>query len=318
MRFDECWKYMIDCVYIAASKLDARFTRICVASVRYFHSEIPIRLLVGGCLARGLADELRRYWGVRIADIPKGDHGWGFVKLEPLFAPPGERFLVLDSDTVMAGPVLELANYHDEDLIVDNENVSPEVAKAVYYDFEKAAEEGIPVPGPAFLFNTGQWFGRSGILSRADFGDLVQWGFPPRVTNPRIFKNGEQGVLNFVANELLRLGRLRVARVPLMRWPGHGMQGLEANTFLQRAATPIVVHWAGMKRVRQRNMVGADLLAYFEDIYYQRFPFGRARRIVSNCQNALTHCLDGIRVRARLAFRKLANPPLAKVHLRVN
>ena len=33
---------MIDCVYIAASRLDARFTRTCVASVRYFHPQIPV------------------------------------------------------------------------------------------------------------------------------------------------------------------------------------------------------------------------------------------------------------------------------------
>ena len=50
---------MIDCVYIAASGSDARYTRICVASVRYFYPEIPIRLLVGGALQRGLAAELR-------------------------------------------------------------------------------------------------------------------------------------------------------------------------------------------------------------------------------------------------------------------
>jgi hypothetical protein len=304
---------MIDCVYIAASKLDARFTRICVASVRYFYPEIPIRLLVGGRLQRGLAHELRRYWGVRIADIPKGNYGWGFVKLEPLFAPPGERFLVLDSDTVMAGPVLELADYSDEDLIVDNENVSPEVAKAVYYDFEKAAEERIPVPGPAFLFNTGQWFGRSGILSRRDFGDLVQWGFPPRLTNPTIFKNGEQGVLNFVANELLRLGKIRVAHVPLMRWPGHGMQELEVNTVSQRAATPIIIHWAGMKRVRQREMVGADLLSYFEKIYYQRLPYGRMRWLMAAGQDSLAHWLHAVQVRVQLASRKYIVLPSLEV-----
>ena len=41
----------IDCVYIAASTLDARLTRICVAHVRYFYPTIRIKLLVGGALA---------------------------------------------------------------------------------------------------------------------------------------------------------------------------------------------------------------------------------------------------------------------------
>src|SRR5437868_14848844 len=97
----------INCIYITASTRDARYTRICVASVRYFCPEVPILLLVGGELESGLESELRRYWGVQTADLPRGDYGWGFVKLEALFGVPGQKFLVLDSDTVITGPVLE-------------------------------------------------------------------------------------------------------------------------------------------------------------------------------------------------------------------
>lgn len=302
----------VNCIYIAASALDFRFTRICVASVRYFYQNVPIRLLAGGPLQRGLAEELRHYWDVGIADLPQRDYGWGFVKLEPLFGRPGERFLVLDSDTVMTGPVLEVAAEHDEDFIVDDEHQSPEGAKAIYYDCMKAAEEGSPVPQPAFLFNTGQWFGRSGVLSREDFSGLVEWDAPPRLTNPRIFKNGEQGVLNFVVNEQCRAGKIRVARVPLMRWPGHGMQGLDAEAVSNRSSPSLVVHWAGMKKGRQRDIVGADLLGFFEKQYFQRLPFGRAQRMVVGYQHAVSHWLNAFRVRARLAFRDKVAPRLPK------
>src|SRR5580693_2301981 len=82
-------KSSVDCIYIAASAADARYTRICVASVRYFYPEIPIRILAGGTLQRGLAAELRKCWNVEIADLPiYGDYGWGFVKLEALFGSP--------------------------------------------------------------------------------------------------------------------------------------------------------------------------------------------------------------------------------------
>jgi hypothetical protein len=297
----------LDCIYIAASARDARFTRICVASVRYFYPEVPIRLLAGGCLQRGLEEELRRYWDVGVADLPVGDYGWGFVKLEPLFRSPGERFLVLDSDTVMTGPVLELAAHFDEDFIVDDEKQSPEGAKTLYYDRERAVEEGSPIPAPTFLFNTGQWFGRSGILTREAFGGLVQWGLPPRLVNPLVFKNGDQGVLNFVANEQLRLGRIRVARVSLMRWPGHGMQGLDVHSISKRLAPPLVVHWAGMKMARQCDTVGADLLAFFEKFYYRRLPDGEARRLLAGSRHALSHWMLGAGVRVKLASRKLTN-----------
>src|SRR5579864_5917378 len=75
----------IDCIYIAACARDARLTRICVASIRYFYPEVPIRLLAGDILQCGLAEELHRYWGVGLVDLPSGDYGWGLVKLEPLF-----------------------------------------------------------------------------------------------------------------------------------------------------------------------------------------------------------------------------------------
>src|SRR6266852_2502754 len=129
---------MVDCIYIAASALDSRYTRICVASVRDFYPEVPIRLLAGGPLRRGLEEELRRYWNVSTANSPRRNYGWGFVKLETLFRPPGERFLILDSDPVMTGPVLGLADGRHEDLIVDDEVQSPERAKAIYYDWAKA------------------------------------------------------------------------------------------------------------------------------------------------------------------------------------
>ena len=286
-------------IYIAASPHDGRFTRICVASVRHFYPHVPVRLLAGGPPERGLADELQQYWEVSLSDAPSGDYGWGFVKLEPLFRPAGERFLVLDSDTVITGPVLDLAAEREEDFIVDDEVQPAERAQAIYYDCVRAAEERRPIRTPAFLFNTGQWFGKSGVLSRRDFARFIEWGFPPRLTRPSIFKNGEQGVLNHVVNEQCRAGKITVARVPLMRWPGHGIERLSVDVVSGRSCPPLVVHWAGMKKARQRDMVGADLLAYFEKQYYQRLPSRSARGIVKGLRHATASMAAGIQARVR-------------------
>ena len=297
---------MVDVIYIAASAFDARFTRICVASVRRFYADVPVRLLVGGRLERGLAEELKRYWNVEVADFPRRDYGWGFVKLEPLFEPPGRRFLVLDSDTVITGPVLSLVVDREDEFIVDDEIQSAEGARAIYYDTAKASDEGRPIREPAFLFNTGQWFGKSGALSRELFKGLVDWGPPPKLVNSRVFKNGEQGVLNFVINEQWRAGQIRVARVPLMRWPRHGMQGLDVEAISTRTAPPLVVHWAGMKTGRQRDMIGADLLAYFEQIYYTRMRHGRCLRLMRPVVGAMANGLWRFRTRLQLRLGKMA------------
>ena len=221
---------MVDCVYIAASAGDARYTRICVASVRYFYPEIPIRLLAGGRLQRGLADELQKYWNVGAAQLPAtGDYGWGFVKLEALYGPPGERFLVLDSDTVLTGPVLNMWNDSCAPFLVDDEKQTEADTKRLYYDWENLRKIDPSAQPPEFVFNSGQWFGTAGVLTRADFAPWLDWTMPRKLRHPELFMPGEQGVLNYLFNRKAALEELQVERRPIMRWPGHSMDGLDAE-----------------------------------------------------------------------------------------
>ena len=129
----------IDTVYIAASAKDGRFTRICIASIRHFYPDVRIRILAGGPLEPGLAEELERFWDAPISDVRRGDWGWGFVKLEPLFRPTYERFLVLDSDTAFAGPALEEWSTCDADFLVDAEKQTEADTHRLYYDWREVS-----------------------------------------------------------------------------------------------------------------------------------------------------------------------------------
>ncbi len=295
----------IDCVYVAASALDARFTRICVASIRFSYPDIPIRLLIGGRLQPHLAAELFEYWGVGTAAVAAaGDYGWGFVKLEVLFGPPGERFLVLDSDTLLTGPVFDLWADSGASFLVDDE-VQPEpLAKAIYYDWKKVRQIDPCAQPPRFFFNTGQWFGTAGVLTREDFAPWLMWTMP-RVTTPaNHFMNGDQGILNYVFNQKAALQGLRVERRQIMRWPAHSMEGFDADSVSKGTAIPRIVHWAGLKKARQRDMLGADLLAFFEKFYYSRLPRGGMRRLFAGCRHMLSHNIGESEVRAKLAIQK--------------
>jgi hypothetical protein len=296
---------MIDRIYIAASGRDARHTRICVASIRYFYPDIPIRLLVGGPLQRGLAEELHDYWGVGTAALTSGDYGWGFVKLEALFGPPGETFLVLDSDTVLTGPVLDAWAEKHPPFLVDDEAQSEANTKRLYYDWEIVRKINPSTTRPQFVFNSGQWFGTAGILTRDDFAPWVEWTMPRRLRYPDCFMPGDQGVLNYVFNQKAALDGLHIERRQIMRWPGRSMQGLEAETVARRVAPPLVVHWAGVKRARQQDMIGADLLGYFEKLYYQRRRAGNVRRLLAGCRDSLSHWILGTRVNISLGSGKL-------------
>jgi hypothetical protein len=91
---------------------------------------------------------------------------------------------------------------------------------------------------------------------------------------------GEQGVLNYVLNQKAMLGRLAVERRKIMCWPGHGMDGIDSQTIMERRAPALVVHWAGMKKSKLSGMVGGDLLMFFENQYYRHLPRPRLKRML--------------------------------------
>jgi hypothetical protein len=291
-------KGLVDCVYVAASGLDSRYTRISVASIRYFYPDIPVRILAGSRIRPRLLEELRQYWDVTPAEIPAGDYGWGFVKLEALFGPPGERFLMLDSDTALTGPILESWMDSDAPFLVDNEEQSELAKKQLYYDWRKLREIDVTVQPPRFVFNTGQWRGTAGVLARDDFAPFVEWTFPRRLRHPEHFMCGEQGVLNYVLNKKAMLDGLRVECRPIMRWPGRELRCLDPEHLAK--AEPLIVHWAGLKKARLSQMNGYNLLAFFEKFYYRRVPGGAPRRILASYAYSLSFWLREFCLRTRL------------------
>jgi len=298
-------RYGIDCIYLGACAWDARLTRICVASIRYFYPDVPIRLLAGDILQAGLADELKRYWNVDLHDLPRTDFGSGFVKLEPLFGPPGERFLMLDVDTIFAGPVLDAFADCDAPFIADLETLPDADLKRLYYDWDRIADIDPNVQPAHKAFNTGQWFGTAGVLRREDFDRWVEWKLPRRLHFPDRFMTGDQGVMTYLLLQKEALEGLRIERRKLMRWPGHSMEGLDLARVAARKAPGQVVHWAGMKNVFLRKMASADLLLFFENYYYSKMPGKQLRRWRDNAYHVWLHYRHQLGVRAKQRYRKL-------------
>jgi hypothetical protein len=295
---------MVDCVYIAACARDARLARICVASIRFFYPDVPIRLLSGDILQRGLAQELNRYWGVELVDLPRGDFGWGLVKLEPLFSSAGHKFLVVDVDTVFTGRVLDICAESDAPFVVDNEQLSDADFKRLYFDWDKLREIDPGAQSARTAFNVGQWFGTAGLVRREEFDPWIEWTMPRRLRYPQHFMGGDQGVLNYVLLKKEAYDGLRIERRPIMCWPGHSMGGLGAESVSKGKAPPRIIHWAGMKKTSLSQMVGGDLLLYFERFYYSRVPAGGMRRLLAIGRHFLIHWKHWVKVRMRLAYAK--------------
>lgn len=302
----------VDVIYLAACSRDARLTRICLASIRYFYPDVPVKILAGDILQSGLARELKTYWNVEVADLPEGDYGWGLVKIEPLFGPAGQRFMVCDVDTAFTGRILDVRAQSDAPFFVDDEQLSDADFKRLYYDWDALAKVDPDVQSARKAFNVGQWFGTAGLVKREEFDYIIEWTLPRRLRYPDVFMGGDQGVMNYVILKKEAFEGLRIDRNTFMRWPGNGMDDLSVEAVSSGKAPPLVIHWAGMKAIFLHNMVGGELLQFFEDFYYSKMPLGRVRRILALWRHVWINWWFNTSLPWRLRLQRLRGPLTTK------
>ena len=282
----------IDKIYIATHKYDLRLTRICVASIRYWYPEIPIYLIKDYFNGDFPTEEVERVWRVKVFETPYRYFGWGMSKLEPVFSEQGSRFLILDSDIVFTGSVLETLEQHAEDFVVNLETQTAERLHEIYFDLAKLNELDPQFHFPGTTFNTGQYVATGGILNREDF-DVVNWTTsPPSLKYPQIFRNGDQGVLNYVLAKKAEAGQVTVADVPFMKYGLKEISDFDLSKIAADSPYPFVIHWAGLKQRRIKAMIRSDILLFFEDYYYSKLPFGKLRnrcRVASEFIGRMVH-----------------------------
>lgn len=259
----------IKAVYISAHKYDYNFTRICAASVRYWYPEIDIYLIKD--FGQGDFDTslLEKYLNVKIFVTDRKKFGWGYGKLEPLFITQKQDFLILDSDTVLTGPVIEIANSCGASFVVDDEIQPAERFNEIYYNLDKIGEINGSFVYPGYSFNSGQWFGTSGILKREDFSTYLNWTEPPETKFPGIIFKGDQSVLNYVLHLKEQNKSVTISRIKLMIWPSAGngdfisLRGIVKRNSDQ----PYIMHWAGIKHRTLKQYPRADILSFYLAFY---------------------------------------------------
>lgn len=266
----------IEGVVISCYRLDLQLTRLCVASVRFWYPQIPIWLLKDRHHGDFNTREIERYWNVQIYPGRQQNLGWGFGKLEVMTELPPRRLLLLDSDTVFTGRVIDRLESFDEDLIVDKEDFDAVAVEVQFFPLDKLRQLDPAFEFPGYGFNTGQIIATTGRLTKQDFDGLLDWQ-TRTVKHPEVFKKGEQGLFNYTALRKVQQGKLTIRRAHFMVWPG---EAIRAEHILLADLTPDgphqqVIHWAGLgwgKRLQE--MPRSEILLHFEKIYYSRIPFG--------------------------------------------
>jgi hypothetical protein len=273
----------IEHVFISASSGYLRYTQCCVASIRRWYPEIPISLLKDEANGPYSTRELEEAWNVSIFESDRPLPGRGWARLEPMFLPDRQRSLIIDSDIVFLGKVLEPLEAVDADFIVESRGGRPGWMARDYFDPVALKEVDPEFAFPGYTFNGGQLVATSGILKRADFDHLVSFGAKPEKVYPDLFGGVNQGIINYVLLQRAQRGELTLERVPFMEWGFNRLPRLGPNAVSTRRLTGsspyrYLVHWAGKKYKLFFLMRNGRLLRHFEAHYYSRIPGGRHKR----------------------------------------
>ena len=258
----------IERIYVLGSPKDLHFTRCCIASIRRWYPDIPISLIKDGHYN---TSNLERYWGVELFDTGGKHFGLGMSRLEPLFQPHRERCLILDSDIVLAGPILDALEQFNEDFVVEGSNYPPGDIKAYYYDPELVTLLCPSFRYPGYVFNTGQMVATTGILKQEFFSPFICFDQPPRVYREDLFAAFDQGILNFVMHQKAQEGLISIRRHVFMCWPA-SMQPSDVDVDRLKAGQgyDFLMHWAGLKHPAIRDNCMSHVLDYYERLYFQK------------------------------------------------
>lgn len=239
----------VDKIYVNTYKGDNHWCHICVASIRFWYPNIQITLIKDLNLGDFDTYLIEKTYNVNVFET-NDTFGWGYGKLEPLFLEKKESFLVLDSDTVIVGDILSLVQDITADFIVDNEMQTNSRFNEIYYDKVLVKNITSSFEPLDFSFNSGQWFGTSGIISRSEFDSTIEWTCPRKNKYPEILKNGEQGHMNYHFHRLLQFNKIRVQRLNIMKYPLSADYSKVKINFLKNknSSQKAIVHWAGIKK----------------------------------------------------------------------
>jgi hypothetical protein len=263
---------------------DLRLTRICVASIRFFYPHIRIDLIKDESNRRFCTREIQQTWNVGIETFGRDRAGGGgmLIKLEPLFMAAGERVLLLDNDTVFAGPVLDAIDQTDADFVVTEDRTQGDLTSAYgqsivslyLYDLSRLREICPDFHFPARMFNAGHTVFSTGKFSMELLSQFIRRGPPATFRHDRLFQMGDQGFLNFLFEWQHQQENVSLQYYRFAEYPAALAGSLTAGDLAAGNSPPLIVHWAGChNKSGLSRMLLADVLLFFESVYYKPLGF---------------------------------------------
>lgn len=276
-------------IVITCYKYSYFFAKINIASIRFFYPEVEIYLIKDNSCGRFSTVEVEKYFRCKILDLGIQNYGLGSAKILFLLTKRfgNHPYLILDSDIIFAGPVLERL---EKELLSTDFIVSPEwkgkrpknaYFSRLYYSYKEASTHFPGFHYPGYVFNCGQLVGTPGLVHKAavlPFFDIQNYPYWKR--NPTPYSvNYDQGLLNILLPSLANQNTIRLKAVPFMRWSeSEEVRNSVKLEHIKRGTYDFLIHWATPdKSSNIWSKTRADILDFFLKVYYEHVPLGRHR-----------------------------------------
>ncbi len=273
----------IDRIIVSACKDDYHLLIICVSSIRFYYPDIPIYLIKDYTKGDFNTQEIQQIYNVQIYETNYRYCGWGFSKLIPLIEIENERILILDSDTVFLGKVIELLEKNVNDVIVSGyiQNDKLEVKRS-YFDLAELAVFDPTFQFTGLVFNTGQLVYNTKHFHKNEFEELgvVFESGTIRSVKTGIFGFSEQGIVNFLVLKKAQLNQIKMDSLDFMIWPPSCTDIIKDQHLIDGLKYPKIMHWAGPKDSIIQLMPHSGILNFFQNMHFQKLHAGNLKKII--------------------------------------
>jgi len=252
---------------------DIHFTKGLLASIKYFCGDIPICLIVDGSFKIKNLEKTYNIVKVIRKENVKNEYlknncfGTRFSNVVAFFENPFERFLYIDSDTVLWGNILKNFDPNSADFIHNepHEPYTPFIIKHQYFDFDRIFNhtEFLNWEGCHF-FNSGIFSMKTGIFSIDEIKELREICKTDRTLMPR----DVQGLLGICVYRNFLKKNISVSEAKLQTiMPMFEKEELtKMFEFVNEKPTinnNTIIHWAGQKPNYRQDIVFNEPMNYF-------------------------------------------------------
>jgi len=283
-------------ILVCCNRNDYYLTKICVGSIRFYYPDNPIYILKDEANGAFDTTEIEKAWNVRKIEYPEKKFGWSGSKMffytDLRFK--GQPFLVIDSDIVFVGKLLDepwAADFREDVIVSPEETIDPSTPwfTRTYFDVNTIRKTYPDYVFPGYTFNCGQLFCRPGFIQRQTVAEYFDFDQFPRWKRLDLLPLVDQSLFNVMFPRMEKQGALKIGKYAYMYWSEHtNTAEMDLEKIREGTHYPGLIHWAGALRIPDiSKMTRPDILTFFENFYYSKVPGGKNKQALRRTKAVL-------------------------------